>query len=88
MIVDIDDSHFVLMNASVRGPFLGWGIRDTWLDYFLAQITDKVKLVGTSINCLSDNSPDTRLPGRRFGGMHLQVHHTLRMTFTFDVNNQ
>lgn len=67
------DSHFIMMNASVRGPFMPNGVQITWLNYFLSQLNDKVKLVGTSINCLSNNHPDAKLPGRRYGQMHLQV---------------
>ena len=47
------------------------GTKLSWLDIFLGQITDKIKLVGTSINCWS-REPDVRLPGRLYGKMHLQ----------------
>jgi len=63
--------YFVIMNASVRGPFMPWGVRVHWLDHFLMQITARDKLVGTSINCLGPRH-DPQLPGRTHSQMHLQ----------------
>ncbi|KAF3164347.1 hypothetical protein EYR41_001424 [Orbilia oligospora] len=42
---------FILMNASVRGPFLPTWSRECWTDTLLAKVTDKNKLVGISYNC-------------------------------------
>ena len=44
-------SHFVILNASVRGPFLPAWFRGNWLEAFLVHIDDECKLVGTTINC-------------------------------------
>lgn len=40
------------MNGSVRGPFLPvWETERNWIQIFSDMITNKVKLVGTTINC-------------------------------------
>lgn len=36
--------RFILMNASVRGPFLPTYVPSCWMDAFLGKITDKVKV--------------------------------------------
>ncbi|KAL2288841.1 hypothetical protein FJTKL_03493 [Diaporthe vaccinii] len=43
--------RFITMNASIRGPFFPVHAPSCWTDTFLNRITDKVKLVGTSLNC-------------------------------------
>ncbi|KAF3770856.1 hypothetical protein M406DRAFT_67219 [Cryphonectria parasitica EP155] len=43
--------RFITMNASVRGPFAPTYFPSCWMDAFLGKITDKVKLVGTTLNC-------------------------------------
>lgn len=47
---------FVLINSSVRGPFFPRPeqVRE-WPWHFTRQLSDSVKLVGTTINCQSDN---------------------------------
>ncbi|TKW55201.1 hypothetical protein CTA1_1249 [Colletotrichum tanaceti] len=49
---------FILMNASLRGPFLPSWTDSCWSDLFLSKVTDKVKLVGITANC----SPRFYLP--------------------------
>lgn len=44
-------SKFILMNASVRGPFLPTWAEGCWTDKFFNQLSDEVKLVGTTYNC-------------------------------------
>ncbi|KAI3401043.1 hypothetical protein diail_752 [Diaporthe ilicicola] len=44
--------RFITMNASIRGPFFPVHSPSCWTDTFLNRINDKVKLVGTSLNCL------------------------------------
>ncbi|KAI3398551.1 hypothetical protein diail_9075 [Diaporthe ilicicola] len=45
-------SRFILMNASVRGPFMPtWADGLCWTERLLSKITQDVKLVGTSLNC-------------------------------------
>jgi len=44
-------SKFILMNASVRGPFLPTWAEGCWVDKFLGRLSDEVKLVGTTYNC-------------------------------------
>lgn len=36
--------RFILMNASVRGPFMPTYVPNCWMDAFLGRITDKVKV--------------------------------------------
>ncbi|KAK3935501.1 hypothetical protein QBC46DRAFT_397422 [Diplogelasinospora grovesii] len=43
--------RFITMNASVRGPFFPMYSPSCWTDVFLGRITDRVKLVGTTMNC-------------------------------------
>ncbi|KAK6360947.1 hypothetical protein TWF730_007062 [Orbilia blumenaviensis] len=43
--------RFILMNASIRGPFLPTWSQECWSDALLAKITDTNKLVGMSFNC-------------------------------------
>jgi hypothetical protein len=47
--------YYVLINSSVRGPFLPryWPASMSWTVAFTQLITDKVKLVGTTISCES-----------------------------------
>jgi hypothetical protein len=54
-------THFILMNGSVRGPFLPVylsGIHWTWA--FTSLITEEVKWAGATINC--DRSPHVQTP--------------------------
>ncbi len=43
----------ILMNASIRGPFLPSWSNSCWSDVYLNRLTEKVKLVGTAYNCHS-----------------------------------
>ncbi|KAH7342412.1 hypothetical protein BKA65DRAFT_504038 [Rhexocercosporidium sp. MPI-PUGE-AT-0058] len=43
---------FILMNASIRGPFVPHWSKECWTDAYLNKLNEKVKLVGSSINCL------------------------------------
>mmetsp|Transcript_10288 Transcript_10288/g.14046 ORF Transcript_10288/g.14046 Transcript_10288/m.14046 type:complete len:359 (+) Transcript_10288:137-1213(+) len=44
--------HFVILNSSVRGPFLPNYMQEKpWTDAFIHMITPSTKLVGTSVNC-------------------------------------
>jgi len=47
-------THLVLMNGSVRGPFLPSYVTATWIDMFQQFLQNNVRLVGTTINCMSD----------------------------------
>jgi hypothetical protein len=44
-------SKFILMNASVRGPFMPTWAKGCWSDMFLNKLSDEVKLVGSTYNC-------------------------------------
>ncbi|KAF4625058.1 hypothetical protein G7Y89_g13112 [Cudoniella acicularis] len=43
--------RFVMLNASIRGPFLPYWAKGCWSDMYLGRITDEVKLVGMTGNC-------------------------------------
>lgn len=43
--------RFILMNASVRGPFIPISDMECWMERFFSLISEKVKLVGMSYNC-------------------------------------
>ncbi|KAI8823704.1 uncharacterized protein EV422DRAFT_366672 [Fimicolochytrium jonesii] len=42
---------YILVNASVRGPFIPTYSTQCWTDIFLAPLSDKTKMVGISFNC-------------------------------------
>lgn len=43
--------RFILLNASIRGPFMpNWSNR-CWMDAYLSKVTEEVKLVGMTANC-------------------------------------
>ncbi|EPS39516.1 hypothetical protein H072_6671 [Dactylellina haptotyla CBS 200.50] len=44
--------RFILMNASIRGPFLPTWSRECWSDAYLGKVTDTNKLVGMTVNCI------------------------------------
>ncbi|KAK8124633.1 uncharacterized protein PG998_000392, partial [Apiospora kogelbergensis] len=43
--------RFITLNASIRGPFVPRWSKSCWSDNYLGRLTDKVKLVGMTINC-------------------------------------
>ncbi|EKD13546.1 hypothetical protein MBM_08264 [Drepanopeziza brunnea f. sp. 'multigermtubi' MB_m1] len=47
---------FILMNASIRGPFVPHWSKECWTDAYLSKLSDKVKLVGSTINCMGGGS--------------------------------
>jgi len=47
-------THVLFMNGSVRGPFLPSYVTSTWIDMFQQFLNNDVRLVGTTINCMSD----------------------------------
>ncbi|KAJ6256495.1 hypothetical protein Dda_8357 [Drechslerella dactyloides] len=48
--------HFILLNASIRGPFMPTWSRECWSDAYLSKLTDKTKLVGMSYNCKANRT--------------------------------
>ena len=42
---------FILMNSSIRGPFVPHWSNDCWSDAYLRKIDDETKLVGMTYNC-------------------------------------
>jgi len=61
-------THLVLMNGSVRGPFLPSYVKATWIDMFQQFLQNNVRLVGTTINCMSDFYNEER----GFMSLHVQ----------------
>ena len=56
--------YYFFMNSGVIGPFLD-DTRPTgvhWTQLFIKKITDKVKLVGTSIYCVPNSHPEYKGP--------------------------
>ncbi|KAL8906112.1 MAG: hypothetical protein Q9171_006403 [Xanthocarpia ochracea] len=43
--------RFILLNASIRGPFIPHWSKECWSDAYLGRLTDQVKLVGMTYNC-------------------------------------
>ncbi|KAL8715349.1 MAG: hypothetical protein Q9220_000682 [cf. Caloplaca sp. 1 TL-2023] len=43
--------RFVLLNASIRGPFVPHWSRECWSNAYLGRVTEKTKLVGMTYNC-------------------------------------
>ncbi|CZR57232.1 uncharacterized protein PAC_07122 [Phialocephala subalpina] len=48
-------NRFIMMNASIRGPFIPYWSDGCWSDRYLSKVTDSVKLVGMTINCIPIN---------------------------------
>jgi hypothetical protein len=61
-------THVVLMNGSVRGPFMPSYTTLTWVDAFQQFLVGNVRLVGTTINCLSSLHDSTA----GFTSLHVQ----------------
>ena len=48
--------YFVLLNSTVRGPFLPvWADVKNWTELFIRKLNDQVKLVGTTVCTLTDH---------------------------------
>lgn len=43
--------RFIMLNASIRGPFVPHWAQGCWSDMYLGRLTDEVKLVGMTANC-------------------------------------
>ncbi|KAN0103338.1 hypothetical protein V8E51_011651 [Hyaloscypha variabilis] len=42
---------FIMLNASLRGPFMPYWSDACWMDMYLRKLTEEVKLVGMTANC-------------------------------------
>lgn len=69
--------HPALQPASVRGPFMPRWSRDCWTDAFTSRVTDKVKLVGLTMNCL-DGVESLPRPGLQSTAEGMDSLHRLR----------
>ncbi|KAG9239364.1 hypothetical protein BJ875DRAFT_448537 [Amylocarpus encephaloides] len=43
--------RFIMLNASIRGPFMPYYAEGCWSDMYLGRVTDQVKLIGMTVNC-------------------------------------
>ncbi len=43
--------YYVMINSSVRGPFLPTYYKGSWLHIFISRLSSEVKMVGTTANC-------------------------------------
>ena len=68
---------FILMNASVRGPFMPRWSQACWTDAFTNRVTDQVKLVGLTMNCL-DGLESLPRPGLQSTAEGMDELHKLR----------
>ncbi|KAF8854336.1 hypothetical protein BDZ45DRAFT_747595 [Acephala macrosclerotiorum] len=44
-------NRYILMNASIRGPFFPYWSNQCWSDVYLDKLNEKTKLVGMTMNC-------------------------------------
>ncbi|KAK6496734.1 hypothetical protein TWF481_001722 [Arthrobotrys musiformis] len=63
--------RFILLNASIRGPFMPTWSRECWSEAYLARITERNKLVGMTINC--------NIGGGRYKVLNSMIYATDRM---------
>jgi hypothetical protein len=49
-------SRFIMINASLRGPFFPSWANNCWSDVYLSKLSDRVKLVGMTYNCAKDQT--------------------------------
>lgn len=49
--------NFILLDSSVRGPFIPRWSRSCWTTSFISLLSEKTKLVGTSLACLEGQRP-------------------------------
>ncbi|WP_368343701.1 hypothetical protein [Pelagovum sp. HNIBRBA483] len=58
---------YIFVNSSMRGPFLPTYHQDRWYAPYTARLTDKVALVGSSINHLPSDAPHSALFAQDYG---------------------
>ncbi|KAK6536571.1 hypothetical protein TWF281_000797 [Arthrobotrys megalospora] len=63
--------RFILMNASIRGPFLPTWSRECWSDAYFAHVTETNKLVGMSYNCRPHRHIQSMIFATDRTGLHL-----------------
>lgn len=57
---DVTYENYIFINSSMRGPFTPTYIKSCWYDNFLDRISDKIAIVGGSINLLPEKSSHSR----------------------------
>jgi hypothetical protein len=62
--------YFIFVNSSVRGPYTATYSNQCWTEYFINKLINDpdVGLVGSTINILSPESPDSIAYERKYGG--------------------
>jgi hypothetical protein len=66
--------NYIVVNCSVRGPFLANYFKKKWYEVFTSYLSDNVALVGGSINLLTEDSPHSIEFGKRHNFKPPYVH--------------
>jgi hypothetical protein len=67
-------TRFITMNASIRGPFVPYWSRSCWSDVYLDRLSDSVKLVGMTANCVPRMHIQSMIWATDSVGMGLLLH--------------
>tara|TARA_B110000503_G_C7112062_1_gene398564 strand:+ start:483 stop:1469 length:987 start_codon:yes stop_codon:yes gene_type:complete len=62
----LDFETYIFINSSVRGPFLPSYYLSNWYDLFTSRLSDRVAMVGSSINLLPSENFQTNLFSEKF----------------------
>ncbi|KAL8996020.1 MAG: hypothetical protein Q9169_004367 [Polycauliona sp. 2 TL-2023] len=67
--------RFILLDATIRGPFMPHWSKKCWSDAYLGRLNDQVKLVGMSYNCAPfDRHVQSRILATDNIGLNLLLH--------------
>lgn len=84
--VDVNQyGFFIVLNSTVRGPFLPARSQADWIDEFLRLDAPGVGIVATTVNCLPASNPAAVDYQSRYGGSNDVVH---AQTMAFGVSSQ
>ena len=79
--------QFVVLNASVKGPYLPLYVQENWVDLFTSPLSEEVKLSGISANLLASSPNDmiTFHLSRKYPEYHFPDRvHIQSMAYCFD----
>jgi hypothetical protein len=76
--------YFIVLNSTVRGPFLPHYYHEDWIEIFLRPFTKNVGMVGTTVNCLPSHSIPAIKYRKQFGGFGPVVH---AQTMAYAISN-
>ncbi|KAI9841315.1 MAG: hypothetical protein M1838_003623 [Thelocarpon superellum] len=74
--------RFILMNASIRGPFLPSYSRACWSDVYTDMITDRVKIAGMTMNCAVQEHVQSMVIATDQTGLKIMNETCLKTCFT------